>query len=154
MKARIFNVIFLVIAFFASPVFAQLSGTDYGYGSVRTQQNVVEGVVVDVVASRVTQDASPTSRVVGGALGVATCATALRNNSNWLLKTAAMTTCGVVGERIGNHVGTTNSGAQTFIVKTSTGQTLAVTQGDPDIVVGQRVYVLTGQGMRVVKAST
>lgn len=154
MKTRFFEVIFLAMTFFAAPAFAQLSGADYGYGSVRMQQNVVEGVVVDVVASQVTQDANPMARMAGGALGVATCASAMRSNSNWILKTAAMTTCGVVGERIGNQVGTTHSAAQTFIVKTSSGQTLAVTQGDPDIVVGQRVYVLTGQGMRVVKANT
>ncbi len=152
MKNRLMTVLFALVAFVSLPSFAQLSGTDYGIGGVRAQQGVQEAVVVDVVKSNVAVEASGMARMAGGGIGAAACASAMQNSSNFLARAALTTACGVAGERIANQIGSSNTAAQTFIVRMANGQTLAVTQADPDIFVGQRVYVLQGQGTRIVKA--
>jgi outer membrane lipoprotein SlyB len=63
-----------------------------------------------------------------------------------------MASCAAVGERAANALAAERAEAQTFIVQTDGGETIAVTQRDPGIQRGQRVYVLTGQGTRIVKA--
>lgn len=152
MKNRLMNVLFALMAFVTLPCFAQLSGTDFGVSGVRIQQTVQEAVVIDVVKSNVAVEASGMARVAGGGIGAAACATAMQNSSNWMARTALTTACGVAGERIANQFAGGNTVAQTFIVRLASGQTLAVTQADPDIFAGQRVYVLQGQGTRIVKA--
>jgi outer membrane lipoprotein SlyB len=152
MKNRLMTVLFALVAFVSLPSFAQFSGTDFGMGGVRVQQVVQEAVVIDVVKSNVAVEASGMARMAGGGIGAAVCATAMHDSSNYLARAALTTACGVAGERIANQVGSSNTAAQTFVVRMANGQTLAVTQADPDIFVGQRVYVLQGQGTRIVKA--
>lgn len=152
MKNRLMNVLFALVAFVSLPVFAQFSGTDFGMGGVRAQQSVQEAVVIDVVRSNVAVEASPMARMAGGGIGVAACASAMSGTSNWAARAALSTACGVAGERIANQFSGSNTPAQTFIVRMASGQTMAITQADPDIFVGQRVYVLQGQGTRIVKA--
>lgn len=152
MKNRVIAVLIALAAWLATPAMAQLSGADYGSGGVRVQQSVRAGVVLDVVGSTVTGDASYASRAIGGGLGGAACAAVTDKWGSWAARAAAMATCAAVGERAANALAAERDEAQTFIVQTDGGETIAVTQRDPGIQRGQRVYVLTGQGTRIVKA--
>lgn len=154
MKVRVVMcaAVMALFAFFANPAFAQLSGIDYGVDGVRSAQGVQQGVVVDVVASVVSSEASPAARIAGGALGGAACTAVTSHWSSWVARAAVATACAAGGERVANTVATSRDAARTFIVRIDGGGTVAVTQVDPGIYRGQRVYVLTGQGTRIVPA--
>lgn len=152
MKNRVIAALIVLASWLAMPAMAQLSGSDYGMGGVRVQQGVKAGVVVDVVGSTVTGEASYAARAIGGGLGGAACAAITERWGSWAGRAAAMATCAAVGERAANALATDREAAQTFIVQVDGGETIAVTQRDPGIQRGQRVYVLTGQGTRIVKA--
>lgn len=145
------TLIALAILISTAPARAQFSGAEYGVAGVRTTQAVKEGVVVDVIASAVATEASAPARMLGGAVGLAACAKATSRMS-WQASIATAAACGAIGERIAHSFASQQNAAQTFIVRIDAGGLIAVTQVDPDIQKGQRVFVLTGQGTRIVKA--
>jgi outer membrane lipoprotein SlyB len=134
--------------------FAQFSGTDYNAGEVRRAKPAQTGTVIDIVDSGITAEASNSSRVVGAAAAGLACGLGTRNVSNWSTRSAVVGLCGLVGERVGNYVGSQNRRASTLLVRLANGSVVAVAQEDPQIRPGAQVYVLAGGSTtRVVLAS-
>lgn len=143
----------LTLLLFTPLALAQYGGTDYESAGVRSAMAVKGGLIVDVLQSHVREDASTSSRVVGGAIGALLCSKATNHWNSYVAQASAMTACGAIAERVANRVAATTVPVQTFIVQLDDGgQQLAVVQSDLDIRRGDRVYVTLGQGTRIIKA--
>lgn len=142
----------LVLVLSSSAAYPQYGGADYEPNAVRSGMAVKSGVVVEVLASQVAEEASTSSLVTGSAIG---CLLRARATSHWDSYGARwrVATCGAIAEREVNSVASGTVAVQTFIVRMDeSGQQVAAVQKDPDIREGDRVYVTLGQGMRILKA--
>lgn len=132
---------------------AQFGGTDYGANDVRRSATAQPGVVIDVVASDLSVEASSTARIVGATGAGLACTLGSRGMSDWSTRTALIGLCGLAGERVGSAFGSESRRASTLIVRADDNRVIAVVQEDPSIRVGSRVYVINGgNSTRVVLA--
>jgi hypothetical protein len=134
-----------ILACSVSFAHAQFGGTDYGGGDVRRANEVRTGVVIDVVSSALSVEASSTSRVVGATGATLACTLASRRMADWSARAALIGLCGLAGERAGSAIGSESRQASTLIVRgDSDNRTIAVVQEDPNIHVGSKVYLING----------
>lgn len=153
MKQKVLTlIVWLVLTLMSTTTHAQFSGTDYGTESARVAQGVESGVVVDVVASTLQAEAPVAARVAGGAIVGALCGRVTDRWNSWTARAGVMTACAAGGERIGAALGSTATLANTIIVRLDSGRMLAVVQGDQQFQKDQKVWVLQGQGTRIVDA--
>lgn len=117
------------------------------------QRQVLEGKVVQVGATVVTDEGGLTSQVVGGSVGGAVCA-GLARNAGWQAQAVAGVACGALGQMAGRTLATRQHAASEVLVRLSTGEVTVVVQpGDVGLQAGDSVFVIrNGDSSRVVKA--
>lgn len=145
----------LALAFlaFASLAHAQFGGTDYSGSDVRRAAPTQMGMVIDVVASDLSVDASSVSRIVGATAAGLACTLGSRQMRDLSTRAALVGLCGLAGERAGSLFGSDMRRASTLIVRGDDNRVIAVVQEDPGIQIGSKVYVINGGGTtRVVLA--
>lgn len=153
MKKKILTmIVWLVFTLVSTSTHAQLAGSDYGGSSARVVQGVEGGVIVDVLVSSVHTDAPVVARVAGSALVGAGCSRLTAQWSSWAARAGVIAACAAGGERPGATLGRGVIAAKTLIVKLDSGRTLAVMQADEGFQKDERVWVLSGQGTRVMHA--
>ncbi|MBI2770570.1 MAG: hypothetical protein HYX47_13170 [Burkholderiales bacterium] len=153
MKQKVLTlIVWLVLTLVSTIARAQFSGADYGSDSARVAQSAESGVVVDVVASTLQTEAPAAARIAGTAFAGALCGRVTDRWNSWAARAGMMTACAAGGERIGAALGSTAAPAITIIVRLDSGRTMAVVQGDQQFQRDQRVWVLQGQGTRIVEA--
>jgi hypothetical protein len=143
----------LVLVLSSSAAYAQYGGADHEPNAVRSGMAVKSGVVVEVLASQVAEEASTSSRLTGSAIGCLLRARAATSHwDSYGARAGALTACGAIAERVVNSVASGTVAVQTFIARIDDGgQQVAAVQKDPDIRKVDRVYAL-GQGTRILKA--
>jgi hypothetical protein len=142
-----------VILLCVSLAHAQFSGTDYSETDVRRSSTTQTGVVIDVVSSGISVEASKASRVVGATGASLACTLGSRQMSDWSTRAALVGLCGLAGERAASAFAGDTRRASTLIVRGDDNRVIAVVQEDPSIQVGSKVYVINGgSSTRVVLA--
>jgi outer membrane lipoprotein SlyB len=144
-----------LILSWAGPSQAQgLGSGDYASSDARRASSVEEGVVIHARAVNIEVAASPSSRIVGGAVGAAACARMTNNVGNWAVRASLMTACAAGGERVANNVAEERREAIEVIVKLSSGRVISVTQegNQEDLRAGDKVYIIRGAVDRILKA--
>ena len=148
------KILVLAVLAISSLAHAQFGGTDYTGSDVRRASPAQAGVVIDVVSSNLSVEASSTSRIVGATGASLACTMGSRRMSDWSSRAALIGLCGLVGERAGNAFNGETRRASTLIVRGDDNHVIAVVQEDPNIQVGSKVYVInSGNATRVVLAS-
>jgi hypothetical protein len=136
----------LILILSSSAAYAQYGGADHEPNAVRSGMAVKSGVVVEVLASQVAEEASTLSRVTGSAIGCLPPARATSHWDSYGARAGALTACGAIAERVVNSVASGTVAVQTFIARIDDGgQQVAAVQKDPDIRKVDRVYLTWGR---------